>query len=97
MAQRVKVGCINKRDRNNAHERIQAIGGQNADGSRWWLPEDTAIKAVEDRQWDFFVSVNGREVDVIVAVHEGRKYLKTTRDDYAPNNLLELPECPQRT
>jgi hypothetical protein len=34
MAERVKVGCINKRDRNNAHERIQAIGGANSNGTR---------------------------------------------------------------
>jgi hypothetical protein len=58
------------------------------------MPEEDAIKAIENRQWDFFVLVNGREVDVIVASHEGRKYLKTTADGYAPNNLLSLPECP---
>jgi len=30
---------------------------------------------------------------VIVAVHNGRKYLKTAADGYSPDNLLALPEC----
>ncbi len=97
MAQRVRVSCIRKRDRTNPHERIQGIGGINPPGSetaRWYLDEERAIRAVETHEWDFYVSVNGREVDVVVAPHEGRKYLKTQADGYAPNNLLSLPECP---
>lgn len=94
MAPRVRVGCINKRERNNAHERIQAIGGQNSDGTRWKMTEENAIRSIETGEYAFFVLVNGREVDVVVAAHEGRKYLKTTADGYAPNNLLSLPECP---
>ena len=45
------------------------------------------------RRWNFYVSVNSRSVWVIVASHSGRKYLKTEADGYAPNNLLNLPEC----
>ena len=62
-------------------------------GSKWSIPEDDAIKHVETKTYDFYVVVNGREVDVIVATHNARKYLKTTADGYAPNNLLNLPEC----
>jgi hypothetical protein len=58
------------------------------------MPEEAAITAIETKQFSFFVSVGGKDVDVIVATHEGRKYLKTTADGYAPNNLLSLPECP---
>jgi hypothetical protein len=58
------------------------------------MDEDAAIAAIENGRFSFFVNVNGKEVDVIVATHERRKYLKTTADGYAPNNLLSLPECP---
>jgi len=93
MATRYQVSCINKHDRGNAHERIKNIGGISG-GKAWTLTEDQAITGIESGQWAFCVSVNGRAVDVMVATHAGRKYLKTTADGYAPNNLLSLPECP---
>jgi hypothetical protein len=34
--------------------------------------------------------VNGRSVWVIIAIHNGREYLKTEADGYEPNNLLSL-------
>ena len=94
MAQRVHVECIRKRDRTNPHERIELIGGRNADGTRWYMQEDPAIRDAKSGKYQFFVVV-GREVDVIIANHLGREYLKTTADGYAPNNLLSLPECPR--
>lgn len=87
---RFEVNCINKRgDHYNPHERIQRIGYQNS----WTLSEDLAIRKIESGVDSFYVNVNGRQVDVIVATHSGRKYLKTEADGYAPNNLLNLPEC----
>lgn len=87
---RFQVTCINKRGSHyNPHERIQNIGQQN----NWTLSEDLAIRKIESGTDSFYVDVNGREVNVIVAVHNGRKYLKTEADGYAPNNLLNLPEC----
>ena len=87
---RFQVTCINKRGSHyNPHERIQNIGNQN----NWTLSEDLAIRKIEMGTDTFYVNVNGREVNVIVAVHSGRKYLKTEADGYAPNNLLNLPEC----
>ena len=86
--------CITKRGGHyNAHERISFIGGPNSDGKRWKLSEDEAIEAIERGKYAFYVTVNGRTVDVIVASHSGRKYLKTTADGYSPDNLLSLPEC----
>lgn len=95
MATSVQIKCINKSDRQNPHERINYIGGVNADGTRWKLSQPDAIKAVEAGKYSFYVSVGGHTVQVIVAVSaNGHKYLKTQNDGEHPNNLLSLPECP---
>jgi hypothetical protein len=39
------------------------------------------------------VNVGGQHIDVIIASHLGREYIKTRADDDHPNNLLSLPEC----
>lgn len=91
---RLQVTCINKRGSYyDAHERISHIGGTNYDGTRWKMTAEEAIRAIEQGTHQFFVSVNGRDENVIVAVHNNRKYLKTVPDGYSPNNLLSLPEC----
>ena len=94
MADRVRVGCVNKRDRQNRHERIQSIGGTNADGTRWKLTEEQAIAGIESGKWSFYTMGGGETANVIIATHLGRKYLKTDRDTTTKDNLLSLPECP---
>jgi hypothetical protein len=93
MAETYQVKCINKTDRYNPHERIQNIGGHD-NGKPWKVSQPDAIAGIESGKWRFFVSVNGKSVWVIVAVHNGHKYLKTEADGEHPNNLLSLPECP---
>lgn len=94
MADSVRIECINKSDRPNPHERILNVGGKNADGNRWKLTQEAAIKGIEEGKWRFWVSVNGQSVWVVVAVSRfGNKYLKTEADGEQPNNLLSLPEC----
>ena len=89
-----EVKCINKRGGHyNPHERIQAIGGLEG-LYRWKDPEDVAIRNVDRDPRAYFVTRGGRTVWVIVAVHNGRRYLKTESDGYSPDNLLALPECP---
>jgi len=95
MASQHEVKCINKSDRYNPHERILSIGGPNAGGTQWKLSQPEAIKGIEEGKWSFYVTKNGKTVQVIVAVSaQGNKYLKTEADGEQPNNLLSLPECP---
>jgi hypothetical protein len=95
MSTRVEIQCIAKRDRHSPHERIEGVGGFH-NGKPWYLSEDQAIAGVKNRTYSFYTNVNGRAVDVIVAVHERREYLKTMADGYEPNNLLSLSSCPIR-
>lgn len=98
-----QVTCITKRDHYNAHERIQGIGGRGGAtaaslllNAQWWRAEDDAIKDVEADPEAYYVNAGGQMAWVIVAVHNGRKYLKTVADDYSPDNLLSLANCPAR-
>jgi len=85
----------NKTTRSNAHERIHSVGGIHQDGARWQLSREEAIAGIESGRWQFFVSVNGKTVWVIVATSRfGHKYLKTESAGEQPDNLLSLPDCP---
>jgi hypothetical protein len=94
MAKRARIRCINKTDRSNPHERIKNVGGANSDGGRWKQSVDQTIREIESNEWEYFVSEGGNTVDVVVATHNGNKYLKTRADGVQPDNLLALPECP---
>jgi len=89
-----EVTCIRKRQHQDPHERIEALGGRQANGGAWRLSEAEAIAGLNLGKLSLYVSVGGKTVQVVVAEHMGRAYLKTTADGYAPNNLLSLPECP---
>jgi Protein of unknown function (DUF3892) len=94
MTQELQVKCIRKTNRYDPHERIHGIGGTNPNGTGWYLPLDDAIAGIESGTWKFWTAGGGPSVWVIIAAHNGRKYLKTTSDGEHPNNLLSLPECP---
>lgn len=90
----LQVTCIAKDDRHSPHQRIEGIGGSNHDGTRWRLTLAEAIADIETGRRTLFVEAGAQRVRVIIAVHEGRKYLKTEADGYSPDNLLSLPQCP---
>ena len=83
-----QITCINKTNRYDPHERISRVGG-----SGWRMTQTEVISAIERRTDTFYTLVNGRRANVIVATHNGHKYIKTENDGLHPNNLLELPEC----
>jgi len=94
MASSVEIRCVSKRDRQNPHERISHVGGVNDDGTRWKLTLDDAIAGIDAGKWAFWTKGGGKTADVIIATHNGHKYLKTTNDGVHPDNLLALPDCP---
>lgn len=91
---RHEIKCIIKSKKLAPHEQIEFVGGLNRDGSRWRISQVRAIEGIESGLWEFFVSNNVSIVDVVIANHNGNKYLKTKNDGIESNNLLSLPECP---
>lgn len=90
--QTAQIRCINKDPREDRYHAITHVGGYGT--SQWKLTLDGAIGLIERREWEFYTMANGHRADVIVAMRNGRKYLKTTADYDTPDNLLSLAECP---
>lgn len=94
MAVDIQILCIKKTNRTDPHERIEGVGGVNPNGTRWYLLLKDAIAGMEAGKWRFWTMGAGKSVWVIIATHNGNKYLKTESDGIHPNNLLALQECP---
>jgi uncharacterized protein DUF3892 len=90
---RHEIKCINKTPRHDPYDRIQNVGGVRASGATFKITQPAAIAEIE-RGEEFFVNRGGRTVKVIIATHNGNKYIKTEADGVQPDNLLALPECP---
>ncbi|HEX6416101.1 MAG TPA: DUF3892 domain-containing protein [Candidatus Saccharimonadales bacterium] len=89
----VRIDYTHKRgDNYNPHERIQGVAGNGGGG--WYRTEDQVLADLGTGLNSYFVKVGNVAADVIVARHEGRQYIKTQPDGYAPNNLLNLDEPP---
>lgn len=88
-----RVTC---REKHSLYERIVSIGCADVGtGLHKRFTEDEAINCIDNGTDSFYVErPAGHRVRVIVAQHEGRRYIKTEADGEIPNNLLALPECP---
>ena len=94
MTARLEIGCINKSDRSNPHERIINVGGVTAEGTHWKLSQTEAIHYIVQDIYLFYAKRGGKMDYVVIASQSGWKYLKTTTDGEQPDHLLSLPECP---
>jgi hypothetical protein len=87
----VQVSCINKQPRNNPHEGITHLGGNNG-GWKW--TRDQVVASINQGTNTFFTLANGRRVDVGVVNGPNGPYVRTHADGVWTDNLLALPECP---
>lgn len=88
-----QINSIVKSHRDNPYEAILAIGGITEQGQIWKLTQIQAIEAINSGRYQFFVQINGKSIDVIVAHNDkGMPYIKTKADDDVPYNLLSLQE-----
>jgi hypothetical protein len=88
-----RVTCINKLPRNDTHEGITHLGGNN-----WRWSREQVLQFIKSGQHSFHTLESGKRAEVRVV--EGPKipnpYLRTHADDVWRNDLLALPECPQQ-
>lgn len=94
MPPRYRIHCIKRSDRMNHDRRIRSFGGVNLDGARWTISEAALIAGIEEGRWRFYVTRDGADVELVVAVSKyGNKYVKAAEDALHPDTLLALPEC----
>ncbi len=72
-----------------ADRRVECVGGPN------WTKSELAVIAEIESGARYNVRVPGVPipVEVVVARHGRRKYLKTVADGLRPEGLLALPRC----
>ena len=89
-----QVMLVSRREALHDHERIEAIGGVE-NNALWKDLEEEAIKNIERDPTSYFVRTGTHSSWLIVANYNGRKYLKSACDSYAPDALLCLPDNPR--
>jgi hypothetical protein len=77
--------------------RIEGLGGMFRDRP-WYMSERYLIVEAEQpeatRAWNFFLRSGGEAVPLVVAVHNGRKYLTTPGENGPSAKLDALPPLP---
>ena len=93
---RLRINCIKTTDCTEPHEIIEGIGGLTF-VTDWYFTLNQAISKIESGIFEFYISLNGKILDVIVARHNDHKYLITKADiDTPENSLLQLAECSRK-
>jgi len=84
-----QITCT-KKDGPDSDRRIDALAGPQFAQA----PIDRVIGLIEAGKDRFWTVANGKSVWIEVKERVGGKYLTTQGDNYPPNNLLKLPDCP---
>ncbi len=88
-----KVTCITP-DGADSDYAIDGLGGIGPDLKRWYDTKDNVWTFINTGQHSFYTEVNNRRAEVFARVNNnGTRYLTTSPDGYAGNNLLSLPGC----
>ena len=91
---RYRVTCTTKHEK---YERILGLGCYTPDSIFLTFTEAEVIDRLEHTADTFYVErPDGHVADLEVATREGTKYLKTIPDGERPDNLLSLPNCPEK-
>jgi hypothetical protein len=84
----VRVKRINKQPRNNTHEGITHLGGDE-----WKWTRQQVIDSIRAKTDTFYTLVNGNRANVGIVKGQNGDYLRTYADGKWNDNLLALPEC----
>lgn len=90
----IEITCVSRTARREPYDCIDRVGGTYPDGKQWSLSQEETIGAIEHGELSFYTKAGGRTARVVLAVHDGHKYIKTENDVVYPDDLLRLPECP---
>lgn len=88
-----EVNCVNKPNRNGAHEHITHIGNT---ATKWRLTRESAISRIEAKSDAFYTvdKVTGKRAYIGVVRESGKApYLRTHADGKWNDNLLAQNEC----
>ena len=86
-----QVTC-HKPDDSDPDRRLEGLGGPGGGG--WYRDIDYLIAGIEAKAYNLWTTTpQGKSVWVVIAVRNGRQYLKTEVDGIEPNNLLALQHC----
>ncbi len=91
-----QVSCTEKDRGADPPLQVRAIGGTKKDGNiwvRWRKTLAAAIAEIESGEQTYYVNIEGSAPNLVVALHNGVKYLKAPADKDAPATLLKLPDC----
>jgi hypothetical protein len=93
----VEISFVKMRDLPYPRRWIEGLGGLFRDRP-WYLSERSLIAEAEKpeatRAWNFYLQIGAEAVPLIVAVHDGRKYLTTPGENGQSAKLIALPRLP---
>jgi Protein of unknown function (DUF3892) len=89
-----RIDCTSKKTRDGSR-RITHIGGSGADGARWKISHEDAVRDIESGKRRYYCDAGGQSYLVVVDKDKsGAKFIKSVIDGDAPDCLLKLPDCP---